>query len=133
MKRIIALSLLVLGAVLIGDRAEAKCFPVYGNWCGANYPHPATNPPPVDAFDDACRRHDICWAMTGGGTGCDLAFVQELHGLAWQYGYLPRPLQWAESLLRMRSGSMPMPWNMPLPSPGDMFGVMDMMGSDCGY
>lgn len=129
-KTIPALALLLL-ALAFTPAAEAKCFPVYGNWCGANYPPPGTNPPPADAFDNACRNHDLCYAATWGGAGCDANLLRELNVLRFQYGFLPRPLQWAESMLRMRFGGMP--WTMPFPTPGDMFGVMDMMSADCGY
>lgn len=131
MRLIVALPLLV-AALLLGDArpATAKCFPMYGNWCGANYPPPGTNPPPADPFDDACRRHDYCYAMVGPSDACDVALVRDLNMLAARFGYLPRPLQWAESMLRMKSGG---PMGFPMPTPGDMFGVMDMMGADCGY
>lgn len=132
MKRVIGSVLLAsLIAATGAAGAEAKCFPAYGNWCGVNYPPPGTNPPPVDVFDNACRNHDLCYAMAGFGSDfCDRGLLIELRTLASRFGYLPRPLQWAESMLGMKSGSPSMP---PMPGPGDMMGFMGMMGSDCGY
>lgn len=130
MKTLIASLIAVIALLGSVAEAEAKCFPAYGNWCGARYPHPATNPPPVDVYDAACRRHDLCYASPTPRGACDAAFGQELRTLAMQTGWLPRPLQWAESMIRMKDGG---PWGMPMPGPGDMFGVMNMLGADCGY
>ena len=124
------LAALVLALLWPGGPVAAKCFPLYGNWCGANYPPPGTNPPPVDVYDDACRHHDYCYASPVARSVCDAALARELEVLAYRTGYLPRPLQWVESLLRMKEGG---PWGMPFPTPGDMLGAMDTMTSDCGY
>ena len=60
---------------------------------------------------------------------CDIAFVSELHGIANRAGYLPRPLQWAEYVIRVRAGG---PWSgMPLPSPGDALGLMSTIAAPC--
>ncbi|MGB5736665.1 MAG: hypothetical protein WBM40_19730 [Thiohalocapsa sp.] len=105
-----------------------KCMPIYGNWCGIDYPNHGW-PPPVDAFDAACMRHDLCTAGPNPQKPCDIAFVNELRGIAARVGYLPRPLQWAEYLIRVKSGG---PWGgMPMPTPADAFGAMSSLAAPC--
>ena len=120
------------GALFVGAATDAtafKCMPLYGNWCGINYPTGGW-PPPVDAFDAACMRHDLCTGGPGPDKGCDVAFVSELRTLGAQSGYLPRPLQWAEYAIRVKSGGAP--WaGMPMPSPGDAFGFMSSIAAPC--
>src|SRR4028118_1598659 len=43
--------------------------PVYGNYCGRGHGDPTGNTPPVDAVDDVCREHDLCYARLGGLDG----------------------------------------------------------------
>lgn len=106
-----------------------KCVPVYGNWCGLNYPPAGAFPPPVDPFDAACMRHDLCLVGPGPEAACDLAFAGELAALAVQLGYLPRPLEWAEYVIRVKSGG---PWGgLPLPSPQDALGLMSGLTAPC--
>ncbi len=128
----IALSVLTAATVAPGEaRAFFKCLPLYGNWCGIDYPPAGSFPPPVDAFDAACMRHDLCTAGSGlfGNDACDRRFVAELNALRARYGFLPRPLQWAEYALRVKSGG---PWGgMPMPGPGDLFGFMDSATTPC--
>ncbi len=46
----------------------------HGNWCGAG---DANRAAPVDAFDAACRAHDLCYERVGrGACSCDKAFLQ---------------------------------------------------------
>ena len=119
------------GAVLFGVGTQAfafKCMPIYGNWCGIDYPSRGW-PPPVDAFDAACMRHDLCTAGPGSNKPCDIVFVTELRSIAAQVGYLPRPLQWAEYLIRVKAGG---PWaGMPMPTPGDAFGALSSIAAPC--
>jgi len=129
-----SLSFLTLALLLAGLGAPPsamaffKCMPLYGNWCGPGHPSGGF-PPPIDAFDAACMRHDLCTAGPGPDTPCDLAFVSELHGLAQQLGYLPRPLQWAEYAIRVKSGG---PWGgMPMPTPWDAIGAMSSISAPC--
>jgi len=121
----------LVGGILMlaaGNAAAFKCMPIYGNWCGINHPSHGW-PPPVDAFDAACMRHDLCTAHPGSDTACDIGFVNELHRIAAQLGYLPRPLQWAEYLIRLKAGG---PWGgMPMPTPGDAMGVMSSLAAPC--
>ena len=115
---------------LASSNAHAfKCMPIYGNWCGPDYPPAGTAPPPVDASDAACMRHDLCTAGPGPDTPCDIALVGELHSLSQRYGYLPRPLQWAEYVIRVKAGG---PWGgMPWPGLGDAFGVLSSLAAPC--
>jgi len=120
----------VLSALLLsaGEVQAFKCLPLYGNWCGPGHPSSAALPP-VDAFDAACMRHDLCTAGPGPDTLCDRAFVGELHQVAARTGYLPRPLQWAEYVIRVKAGGG---WGgVPLPMPGDAMGLMSSLVSPC--
>ncbi len=130
MSRTCVLSCLLGGllATCAIQAAAFKCMPLYGNWCGAGYPV-AGFPPPVDAFDAACMRHDLCTAGAGPEQICDIAFVGELHAVAAQVGYLPRPLQWAEYVIRVKSGGPA--GGMPMPSPLDAFGLMSSVAAPC--
>lgn len=120
----------VLALALSGAPAAHafKCLPIYGNWCGPGHPTAAALPP-IDAFDAACMRHDACTSAPVPEAACDRAFVGEIHQLAAQTGYLPRPLQWAEYLIRLKAGG---PWGgMPMPTPGDAMGLMSSVLSPC--
>ena len=122
-------ALALLGALAASPASASPfgCLPIYGNWCGPGHPT-STALPPVDAFDAACMRHDLCTAY-GPDTPCDRAFVGELHQIAAQTGYLPRPLQWAEYVIRLKSGGG---WGgMPMPTPWDGMGVMSSLMSPC--
>ena len=127
----LALLLALLLMVPSGAQAFFKCMPLYGNWCGIDYPPPGTTPPPVDEFDAACMKHDLCTGGRGFGNKlCDRGLVTELNRLRWKYGYLPRPLQWAEYFLRVKEGGAP--WSgMPFPSPGDAMGFLDSLLANC--
>lgn len=131
MRRTLPILMLAAMLLLLGARgAVATCFPVYGNWCGDDYPKAGTNPPTRDVFDLACKRHDKCYERQGAGDGsCDRAFVRELRGLHWQYRYLPRPLQWAERYFSLKTGQ-PVTGG-PMPMPGDMMGVLGSLLADC--
>jgi hypothetical protein len=123
---------LLLALALAGTAPGAhafKCMPVYGNWCGVDYPPAGTAPPPVDPFDAACMRHDLCTAGAGPVTACDIAFVAELRRLALAHGGLPRPLQWAEYLFRVKAGGPR--GGMPLPTPSDAWGILSGLVAPC--
>lgn len=115
--------------VLAASNANAcKCVLIFGNWCGPGHPSAGTAPP-VDAFDAACMRHDLCTAGPGPDTPCDMPLVGELHTLAERYGYLPRPLQWAEYVIRVKAGGR---WGgMPRPGLGDALGILSSLASPC--
>ncbi len=119
---VVALSLLPLPAHAF------KCLPLYGNWCGPGHPNTVALPP-VDGFDAACMRHDLCLNSPAPTGLCDQNFVIEINQLAAQVGYLPRPLQWAEYLIRLKSGGG---WGgMPLPLPDDAAGLMSSILTPC--
>lgn len=125
-----AAACLSLLLVCVAPAAHAfKCVPIYGNWCGPGHPPSGAWPPPADPFDAACMRHDLCTAGPGPDTPCDIAFVGELHSLARLYGHLPRPLQWAEYVIRIKAGGA---WTgMPLPAPGDTLGIFRSLTAPC--
>jgi hypothetical protein len=120
---------LVAGLALAPSaNAFFKCMPFYGNWCGPG--HPAAGfPPPVDGFDAACMRHDLCTSGPVPGRACDYAFVGEVRSLAAQLGYVPRSIQWAEYAIRVKSGG---PWgDMPMPTPWDAMGILSSLATPC--
>jgi hypothetical protein len=115
-------------AIAAADAAAFNCMPIYGNWCGINHPSRGA-PPPVDAFDAACMRHDLCVATSPSDTPCDIAFVQELRSVAARVGGMPRPLQWAEYAIRLKAGGG---WDgMPTPTPWDVMGAFSSLASPC--
>jgi hypothetical protein len=59
-----------------------KCAPVYGNWCGENYPLAGYDPTPVDSWDQACRRHDKCYDSDQDRRSCDREFRREIERLS---------------------------------------------------
>jgi hypothetical protein len=121
----------LLGLGLLTNTTSAiafKCMPIYGNWCGVGYPA-AGYPPPIDVFDAACMRHDLCLASPTPEAACDVAFIGELRGLAAQVGGLPRPLQWAEYVIRLKVGGPQ--GGMPMPAPGDAFGLLSSLAAPC--
>lgn len=72
----LALTLATAAGAAQPDKARAE--PVtplfHGNWCGAG---DADRAPPVDAFDAACRAHDLCYERVGRGACiCDQAFLK---------------------------------------------------------
>jgi hypothetical protein len=125
--RIPLFALLVL-SFTASDAAAFKCMPLYGNWCGVGHPTYRVLPP-VDAFDAACMRHDLCVLGTAPDRACDLAFVNELRAAAAQTGGMPRPLQWAEYLIRMKSFGPS--GGMPMPTPWDAMGVFSSLTAPC--
>jgi hypothetical protein len=45
----------------------------HGNWCGRG---DANRAAPIDAFDAACKAHDLCYEAAGrGACNCDRAFL----------------------------------------------------------
>jgi hypothetical protein len=77
------LVLLAPGCTSVGYKVGiADCAPVYGNWCGENYPIAGYNPRAVDEWDAACRTHDRCYDGNGSRAACDRALVRELESLS---------------------------------------------------
>lgn len=55
---------------------------LYGNWCGPGTDLTAL--PPLDPLDEACMRHDMCYASTGSvACECDVAFMGELRRIPY--------------------------------------------------
>jgi len=79
----LALALILAGCTSVGYKVGlAKCAPVYGNWCGENYPLAGHDPPAVDAWDRACRAHDKCYEISENRMSCDDEFTRELRRLS---------------------------------------------------
>jgi hypothetical protein len=56
----------------------------HGNWCGMGDANRAT---PVDAFDAACRAHDLCYERVGRNACiCDRAFLKATAALVTRSG-----------------------------------------------
>ena len=89
----------LLGCSAIGFAGLKDCAPVYGNWCGENYPHEGANPPAVDSWDAACRNHDKCYGKGISEELCDLEFVAELEKLSREQ-LAPRRMHNAHSWFR---------------------------------
>src|SRR5262245_19289128 len=60
------------------------CAPVYGNWCGENYPISGYDPDPVDEWDSACRDHDHCYGSSQDKRSCDDELLEEFERLSYQ-------------------------------------------------
>ena len=63
------------GAGGVARSGSQKPTPLFhGNWCGAGDMNRAS---PVDAFDAACRAHDLCYERIGRNACiCDKAFLE---------------------------------------------------------
>jgi hypothetical protein len=59
-----------------------SCAPVYGNWCGENYPLTGFDPEPVDSWDRACRTHDLCYDSGKNKKSCDSKFRRTIRELS---------------------------------------------------
>ncbi|CCQ74851.1 hypothetical protein [Magnetospira sp. QH-2] len=85
--------LLLAGVLLFALPAQAvsmggMTMPMHGNWCGPGHPKNALRAslPPIDALDDACRRHDYCYIQQGEmDCGCDIAFMNELRNMRYPF------------------------------------------------
>lgn len=77
--------------------------PVYGCWCGPNFPPSNTNPDPIDRWDEACKEHDLCYREYGrNDEECDLDFVVSLEFLSADIGYAPGQMQVAYGIFKSR-------------------------------
>ena len=79
MKKILAIAVVVGAAFwVLPTDAEAGGFrfPVHGNWCGPGH----GGGDPVDALDEACKRHDECYKKEDH-CGCDEVLIDEISGL----------------------------------------------------
>ena len=77
----------------------ADCAPVYGNWCGENYPLTGYDPRPVDTWDRACMRHDKCYDDGTSKEVCDREFIAELEELSYKR-LAPQRIHNAHSVFR---------------------------------
>lgn len=75
---------IITGCTSIAYKAGLKdCAPVYGSWCGENYPNNGANPYPVDDWDNACRAHDKCYDSGQSKQSCDADFIYRLEFLSY--------------------------------------------------
>ena len=62
-----------------GINPKTFYFPIYGHWCGPNYPRAGEDPAPFDTLDGFCRVHDICYAEKGySDCSCDRALISSI-------------------------------------------------------
>ena len=99
-------SILVVAVLYVGGCAQAayelgmaSCAPVYGNWCGENYPTEGYDPRPVDSWDRACRAHDRCYESGASKKSCDREFLSDLQRLS-QSRIAPQSMVNADSWFR---------------------------------
>ena len=79
MRRSMIVVLLVALAAVAGSASEVSEFYKYGNWCGDNHPADSSeNPKPVDAIDEACRRHDLAYDTGKNHGEADAKLSREL-------------------------------------------------------
>ncbi len=107
----------------------AKCAPVYGNWCGEDYPLDGYNPEPVDVWDGFCRDHDKCYEEAGNMNfnkeQCDKEFVYKIRQESLKRRFIPIAIRNAHEFFRKgRYGD-----NKLFKIPGRDFGWS--MGADC--
>lgn len=54
-------------------------FPIYGNYCGPDYPKTKSTAIPIDMTDLACKDHDLCYEQNGYlNATCDQELVDDL-------------------------------------------------------
>ncbi len=94
MKQIRVIAALIMISFLSGCAAFGFDSAVYGCWCGKGEPPKGENPNPVDVWDAACMRHDLCYSKLGvNNPQCDIAFVNELRYIHTTNPYLRVPAQ----------------------------------------
>ena len=74
---------------------RVRCQPIYGNWCGKNYPAShitGVEPEPVDVWDAACMVHDKCYESRTSKSVCDAEFSDRVEELGGQGVPAPRQL-----------------------------------------
>lgn len=89
--------LLLGGCVTVGSGHQ------YGCWCGKNIPAETDFPEPIDAWDQSCKTHDLCYRERGiENPECDFEFTRELKRLRSVHGRMPGQLQAAHDFFRSR-------------------------------
>ena len=94
MKQIRIITALIIISFLSGCAALGFDSAVYGCWCGKGEPPEGENPYPIDIWDAACMRHDICYRNRGiNNPQCDMDFINELRSIHARNPYLQVPAQ----------------------------------------
>jgi len=83
LKIILVMPLLLASCGLLSkNKANKDSFPVYGNYCGINYPKKGENPVPIDKTDLSCKKHDQCYeAMGYFNKKCDKDLIKNLNSV----------------------------------------------------
>jgi hypothetical protein len=97
--RTAALTLLLVAFACSSDNETAdgreRGGGAYGCWCGKDFPLPDEDPPAMDDWDRACRRHDLCYRRNDGQPSeyCDRRLVSDFQQLYYYHGRIPGQLQ----------------------------------------
>lgn len=108
-KILLMVSLVLASYTSDGDgTVTAQGSGAYGCWCGNNFPLPTEDPRPVDAWDRACRSHDLCYRRNGRNSRvCDARFLDDLTRLYYSYGYIPGQIQAGYTHFRSKLTGIP--------------------------
>ena len=97
------LAVFVLAIAVSGCAIGGGSAPVYGCWCGENQPKTGQDPTPIDRWDRACRRHDLCYDRRGRNSrSCDRRLVRDIESIYRREGYIPGQMQAAHSYFGSR-------------------------------
>lgn len=86
-----------LAGILSSDQIspDELSMPVYGNYCGMGHGDSTGKTPPIDAVDEVCREHDMCYESLGDfEPWCDLELI----------GSMPDAIARTESPLGKQAG-----------------------------
>ena len=76
---LLTIYLLLNDCAISSDKKTDGTFPIYGNYCGFDYPKSGVYPIPIDKIDLACKNHDKCYDKNGFfNKKCDENIINEL-------------------------------------------------------
>lgn len=108
---------------------EKVSVPVYGNWCGPGH----GSGTPVDAVDDACKRHDACYSKNGYfNCTCDAKLLSDLGPAAAQSGAAGRLAATAIGAYFSVAPCAYHPFGKNLPIPGGFGGTAALVRAGAG-
>ena len=76
---LLTIYLLLNDCAISSNKKTDGTFPIYGNYCGFDYPKRGVYPIPIDKIDLACKNHDKCYDQNGFfNKKCDENIINEL-------------------------------------------------------